>query len=412
MRSLKYLFLFLAVASLALLGCKKEKQNPTGGGGGGGTSASCTDGVMNGGELAIDCGGDCPPCECPSTVTDINGNTYPVITIGGQCWMRENLKTIHYNDGEEILHVIDDSPWISMTEGAYCFFNNDDSNGPNYGLLYNWHAVNTGKLCPQGWHIPTAEEWEILGQYVEYDGGALKAVALWSTPNAGATNSSGFTALPGGSRVGGGAFVGIDGSAYFYSSSEGSNGNVYSRSLFYNDANFYTNAQPKDFGYSCRCVKDAGNGSSDNPGYNCVSGNCESVSTGAQYSTLTECLNACEDNSDCNLEVSIASSGNSATASASGGTPPYNYNWSNGDTGPTVTGLAPGNYTVTASEVADPTCTATASVTIENTSSDNCCDCTGIGFDCDECCDGEFDMLGESWATWEAIYTSSGCDCN
>lgn len=391
MKSIWFAFSLLTISLIALTGCKKESQNPPSNSGGGGNNT----------------------VECDSIVTDINGNVYSVVAIGSQCWMQENLKTLHYNDGEVILHIMDNNAWINSTDGAWCFFQNNDAFGPTYGLLYNWYAVNTGKLCPEGWHIPTAEEWETLWEYVDYDGGALKAVSTWTAPNVGASNSSGFTALPGGSRVGGGAFVGIVGSAYFYSSTPSQSGNVYSRSLFYNDANMYLNDQPKAFGYSCRCIKDVENESSNNPGYNCNNGSCEAVSDDAQYATLSGCQTACENNTDpCNLTVSISSAGNSATAVASNGNPPYNYEWSNGATGPTVSGLAPGNYTVTASEVSNPACTANASVTITDSSSNNCCDCTGLGFDCEECCDGKFDMLGESWATWEAIFSGSGCDCN
>jgi len=155
------------------------------------------------------------------SMTDIDGNTYKTVTIGTQTWMAENLKVTKYNDGTNIPNVTDDTEWGNLTTGAYCNYNNDQSNVATYGRLYNWYAVNTGKLCPTGWHVPSDAEWTTLEDYLiangyNYDGTTIdnkiaKAMASssgWeSYSEVGVIgnddypekqNASGFTALPGG----------------------------------------------------------------------------------------------------------------------------------------------------------------------------------------------------------------------
>jgi uncharacterized protein (TIGR02145 family) len=123
------------------------------------------------------------------SVTDIDGNVYRTITIGTQTWMAENLKTTKYNGGENI---------------DYLWYNNDETTyKAAYGALYSGYAVKSGSLCPVGWHIPTDSEWTTLTSYLGGDsvsGGKLKEAGTthWASPNTGATNESGFTALPGG----------------------------------------------------------------------------------------------------------------------------------------------------------------------------------------------------------------------
>lgn len=149
-----------------------------------------------------------------NTVTDIDGNIYHTVKIGTQIWMLENLKTTKYNDGTEIPFVTDNLTWSQLSTPAFCWNNNDLSiYKTSYGALYNWYAVNTGKLCPKGWHVPTDNDWTILANYLggeTYDnknleslaGGKLKESGTihWCNPNEGATNETGFTGLPGGSR--------------------------------------------------------------------------------------------------------------------------------------------------------------------------------------------------------------------
>lgn len=130
-------------------------------------------------------------------LTDADGNQYGVVRIGNQVWMSENLKTTKYNDGTAI-------PYATATGPSYFWYNNSEASYGNiFGALYNWHAVETDKLCPTGWHVPSYTEWTTLITYLggsTVAGGKLKetGVAHWSSPNTGASNSSGFTALPGG----------------------------------------------------------------------------------------------------------------------------------------------------------------------------------------------------------------------
>ena len=139
------------------------------------------------------------------TVTDIDGNIYHTVTIGNQVWMKENLKTTKYKNATNIEYIGSDGlVWQLNTTGAYAWYNNDSTWKYTYGALYNWSAVNSAKgLCPAGWHVPSDAEWTILTTYLggaNIAGGKMKETStlLWESPNTGATNKSGFTALPGG----------------------------------------------------------------------------------------------------------------------------------------------------------------------------------------------------------------------
>ena len=134
------------------------------------------------------------------SITDIDGNTYKTVTIGTQTWMAENLKVTKYNDGIAIPNVTDNTAWRELTTGALCDYGNTPSNSETYGKLYNWHAVNTGKLCPTGWHVPSDAEWTELTDYLggtSVAGDKLKETGSthWSNLRTGATNETGFTAL-------------------------------------------------------------------------------------------------------------------------------------------------------------------------------------------------------------------------
>ena len=138
------------------------------------------------------------------TVTDIDGNVYKTVTIGTQEWMVENLKTTKYNDGVLIPNVTDYT-WGNLQTDAYCWYNNDIANKAPYGALYNWFAAKSSKLCPTGWHVATLEDWTKIVTYLggpDVAGGKLKEAGTthWLDQNVGATNESGFTALPGGYR--------------------------------------------------------------------------------------------------------------------------------------------------------------------------------------------------------------------
>jgi len=140
-------------------------------------------------------------------LTDIDGVVYNTISINGQIWMKENLNVTHYSNGDPIPDVINDTEWWSLSSGAYCDYDNNPDNSKIYGRLYNWFAVNDSRnLCPQGWHVPSYQEWESLIQFLGGDtfaGGKLKedGTSHWGSPNTGATNLSGFTALPAGNRL-------------------------------------------------------------------------------------------------------------------------------------------------------------------------------------------------------------------
>ncbi|MFZ4725554.1 MAG: FISUMP domain-containing protein, partial [Paludibacter sp.] len=195
------------------------------------------------------------------TVTDADGNVYQTVKIGSQIWMVENLKTTKYNDGTSIPYVTVDATWVSQTTPAYCWLSNSAVNyKESYGALYNWYAVNTGKLAPAGWHVPTDADWTELTTYLggEIDcAGQLKdkGTALWLTPNTGANNISGFTGRPGGSRSNDGLFYGVGGYGYWWTSTEGNAAGGWGRSLTYNTTTVGRLNYYKGCGFSVRCIK-------------------------------------------------------------------------------------------------------------------------------------------------------------
>ncbi|MCX6334222.1 MAG: fibrobacter succinogenes major paralogous domain-containing protein [Bacteroidia bacterium] len=154
-----------------------------------------------------------------SLVIDVDGNTYKTIRIGQQIWMAEDLKATRYSDGTAIPNITYDTVWTALTTPAYCWFDNDAATyKPTYGVLYNWYVVDAysngnRNVCPTGWHVPSELDWSDLSAFLGsvYVGGLLKetGIAHWMSPNLGATNVTGFTALPGGSRTFDGIFDGI-----------------------------------------------------------------------------------------------------------------------------------------------------------------------------------------------------------
>lgn len=198
----------------------------------------------------------------PDTVSDIDGNVYHMVTIGTQVWLVENLKTTRYNDGNPIPLVTDNTAWSNLDTSAYCWYNNDIANKNTYGALYDWFTVHTGKLAIAGWHIPTDVEWTTLMTYLGGEGiagGKLKesGTTNWRSPNAGATNENGFTALPGGHRDVNGAYSAMGDDGYWWSSTEyGTTGKVWYRNMNYNYAGVVTVSNNKINGHSVRCIKD------------------------------------------------------------------------------------------------------------------------------------------------------------
>jgi uncharacterized protein (TIGR02145 family) len=210
------------------------------------------------------------------TITDIDGNYYHTVKICDQWWMVENLKTTKYNNGNSIDYPgIDNTAWQKNTTGAYAWFNNDETNKDIHGALYNWSTVVTGILCPTGWHVPTDEEWHQLVLFLDPDaimndqditrwesliaGGKLKEEGTlhWKNPNYGATNESGFTALPGGVRNTDGSFRDVDGLGSWWTSTEYVDNPVeaWPRFMGYGDINVGRNPQSKKDGLSIRCLK-------------------------------------------------------------------------------------------------------------------------------------------------------------
>ena len=199
-------------------------------------------------------------------VSDVDNNGYDTVQIGTQVWMKSNLKTSRYRNGDSIQSGLSNSSWQNTTSGAYAIYNNDLVNNGLYGKLYNHHAVTDIRgLCPTGWHVPSDGEWTTLENYLGGSwaaGGAIRSTATqptpggWDSPASGTTNSSGFTALPGGMRGFGGDFSNATFSAVWWSSSLYS-GSV-ARSLDLYSSTPYTNSSINDrtHGLSVRCVMD------------------------------------------------------------------------------------------------------------------------------------------------------------
>ena len=197
------------------------------------------------------------------TVTDIDGNVYNTVTIGAQVWLQENLKVIHYNNGDEIPNVSSSTAWLGLSTGAYCNYENNAGFVITYGSLYNWFAVNDSRcICPTGWHVATDEEWTILTDLLGGEavaGGKLKEAGTlhWPSPNTGATNEVGFTALGGGYRSNTATYIGFGGIGSWWCSTESSTTDAWGRGVF-NDAinvdrgGYYE----KMMGFSVRCIKD------------------------------------------------------------------------------------------------------------------------------------------------------------
>lgn len=197
-----------------------------------------------------------------STITDIDGNVYHFVTIGTQVWMVENLKTTKYRDGTAIPNVTNNAAWAALTTGAYCNYNNDVNSSTTYGRLYNWHTVNDSRnIAPTGWHVPTDAEWTTLTNYLGGEniaGGKLKEINTthWTTPNAGADNSSGFTGLPGGYRYNNGLFVSVGNLGYFWSATQYDATYAWERYLNYYGSNIVSFNLYKTYGFSVRCLRD------------------------------------------------------------------------------------------------------------------------------------------------------------
>jgi uncharacterized protein (TIGR02145 family) len=222
---------------------------------------------------------------------DGDGNHYGVVTIGDQCWMKENLKTTQYRNGTPIEYPgADNTAWANDTIGAYAWYNNDINWKDSYGALYNWHAVNnTNGLCPTGWHVPSDAEWTLLIDYVvsqgfpnQWDnpngaGNALKSCRQVNSPLGGDCNTTehprweedtwsgnnhhgfdefGFSGLPGGFRYSSGNFYNVGGFGYWWSSTEDYTSYAWFRKLTCGDGSVDRFSDSKTSGFSVLCLRD------------------------------------------------------------------------------------------------------------------------------------------------------------
>ncbi|MGJ8593598.1 MAG: fibrobacter succinogenes major paralogous domain-containing protein [Aquaticitalea sp.] len=192
-------------------------------------------------------------------VEDIDGNLYEPVTIGTQVWLASNLNVSHYRNGDEIPQVQDPTAWQSLTTGAWCYNMNDSDNGPIYGKLYNWYAVNDPRgLAPEGWHVATDAEWEILGEFAggnSVAGTKLRSITGWNPPNAGATNEFGFSALPGGNRTGGNFFNPGE-RGFWWTATSSNSSSAWYRAMYSLQDFVNRNAANTTFGFSVRCLQD------------------------------------------------------------------------------------------------------------------------------------------------------------
>ncbi len=218
-------------------------------------------------------------CTGNPTLTDIDGNVYNTVQIGNQCWMKENLKTTTYQNGTPIPNVTDDDTWADLTTGAYVWYDNDITWKDSYGALYNWYAtVDANGLCPEGWHVPTHDEWTDLTDFIggtsSPHGNELKSCRQVNSPLGGECNTSehprweyynssiygtdkyGFSGLPGGGRNGSGAFNGVGSNGHWWSSTEDSSSNAWGRNLKNTSGYVGVINVSKRYGFSVRCRRD------------------------------------------------------------------------------------------------------------------------------------------------------------
>ncbi len=201
------------------------------------------------------------------SVADIDGNAYPIVKIGNQYWLKKNLRVTRYRNGDAIARVAADAQWKILTSGGLCSYDNDATNDTVYGSLYNWYALSDSRgLCPEGWHVPSDAEWKSLGNFLGGNmvaGGKMKSTGtleqssgLWFLPNTSATNSSGFTGLPGGYRINYGTYYSMGNVGYFWSASDTATVNGWNYVLDANNGELKMIFNLKTNGFSVRCCKD------------------------------------------------------------------------------------------------------------------------------------------------------------
>ena len=194
------------------------------------------------------------------TVQDQSGNFYNTVAIGTQVWFKENLRTKKYRSGA-LIPVKTNTDTSTLVGQMYYYANDSLTNYSVYGALYNWRATQESDgLCPVGWHVPTDAEWTTLTTYlgdVSVAGGKMKSIGTtyWNSPNTGATNESGFSALPGGFRGSDGSFNSISYDAFFWSATEYDSNFAWFRALYSYNGSVNKSYNYKSVGASVRCLK-------------------------------------------------------------------------------------------------------------------------------------------------------------
>jgi len=197
-----------------------------------------------------------------NTVTDIDGNVYHFVTIGTQTWMVENLKTIHYRNGDPVPNVTGNAAWMNLTTGAYCDYNNSSSYRDPYGVYYNWYVVNDSRnIAPLGWHVPSYAEYNTLVSYLggtSVAGGKLKETGFdhWNSPNTGATNETGFTSVGNHGRNYDGIFYPLGQYGQLWCTTDIDVTSAHAWGARYNDAVFSHGGNNKKDGFCVRCIRD------------------------------------------------------------------------------------------------------------------------------------------------------------
>ena len=212
---------------------------------------------------------DLPDIELGTFTDQRDQVEYGSVKIGEQVWMSENLKATVFNDGSQIPLIVDDVEWESTSAAAYCWYDNDDQ-ATERGALYNWYAVETQKLCPAGWHVPSDAEWRQFEYYLgmeatvantdgyrgNNEGGMLKTTTLWDSPNTGASDELQYSAMPTGRRNIDGAFLFRNSTAYYWLSDLGAYHHPQRRLLSSDEGRISRSVALRNHGLSVRCVKD------------------------------------------------------------------------------------------------------------------------------------------------------------
>lgn len=194
------------------------------------------------------------------------GGASKEVTIGKQVWMTQNLNVDKFRNGDPIPEAKTDEEWSKAGENgepAWSYYNNNPDNGDRYGKLYNWYAVNDPRgLAPEGWKIPSDEEWSRLADFLGGEsvaGTKMKSTDFWADyegKSGNGTNESGFSGLPGGNRGGNGTFANVGKTGGWWSSTEDDTYVAWARSLSYNYGGVFRLDGGKDYGFSVRCLRD------------------------------------------------------------------------------------------------------------------------------------------------------------